>query len=352
MAVGQFMLARAHAVDPGCFAAVMATGIVSIDASQHGMHGLARALFVLNFAIFSWLLALSALRVLRFRHELIADFIDPAAGAGFLTFAAGTCVLASQCLLVVRAPLAARILGSIGAVAWVVLIYSFFAAMVTRRIKHGFTRSINGGWLVAIVATQAVAVVAALLAAPRAGMPPDAHMGLLFVALCLYLLGGALYLLIITLVVYRMVFFPMRAREFTPPYWIDMGALAITTLAGSLFILYAPGEGPLADLIPFVKGFTLFFWATASWWIPLLVTLEVWRHVWRHVPLNYEVDDWDIVFPIGMYTVGTFELAHALGLDFLLAIPAVGVYVNLLVWALVSGALVVHVVRASIAKPS
>ena len=348
MAIGQFVLARARAVNPGSFAAVMATGIVSIDASQHGMHLLALALLALNMAAFLWLLAISALRLVRFRRELIADFANPATGAGFLTFAAGTCVLASQCLLVVHAPLTARILGSIGAFAWVVLIYSFFAAMVTRRIKHGFTRSINGGWLVAIVATQAVAVVALLLAAPAASSTPAPHIGLLFTALCLYLLGGALYLLIITLVVYRMVFFPMRAREFTPPYWIDMGALAITTLAGSLFVQYAPGAGPLADLVPFVKGFTLFFWATASWWIPLLVILEVWRHLWRHVPLHYEVDDWDVVFPIGMYTVGTFELARALGLDFLLVIPAVGVYVNLLVWAIVAAALITRIARGEI----
>ena len=79
-----------------------------------------------------------------------------------------------------------------------------------------------------------------------------------------------------------------------------------------------------------------FFWATATWWIPLLVILEVWRHVWRHVPLRYETDDWDIVFPIGMYTVGTFELAQALPADFLRAIPAVGVYASLAVWLLVA----------------
>ena len=30
---------------------------------------------------------------------------------------------------------------------------------------------------------------------------------------------AALYLLIITLVVYRLVFFPLRALEFTPPCW-------------------------------------------------------------------------------------------------------------------------------------
>lgn len=35
-----------------------------------------------------------------------------------------------------------------------------------------------------------------------------------------------------------------------------MGALAITTLAGSLFVLHAPAAGSLADLTPFVKGFS------------------------------------------------------------------------------------------------
>ena len=205
------------------------------------------------------------------------------------------------------------------------------AATITARFKPGFTRSINGGWLVAVVSTQALSSLVTLVGASRAD--PDR---LQFVALSLYMLGAALYLLIITLVVYRMVFFPLRAREFTPPYWIDMGALAVTTLAGSLIVIHAPAHSTLTELLPFVKGFTLFFWATATWWIPLLVILEVWRHVWRHVPLRYETDDWDIVFPIGMYTVGTYELAQALHADFLRAIPAVGIYVSLAVWLLVA----------------
>lgn len=332
---------RARHLNPGCFALVMATGIVSIDASQHDMQGIAQALFAFNLVAYAWLLALTVLRLVRYRRELLADFANPSRGAGFLTFAAGTCVLGSQCLQVVRLPALATVLAAVGAAAWAVLTYLFFAATITARFKPGFTRSINGGWLVAVVATEALSILLTLLAASRAD-PGQMR----FLALCLYMLGAALYLLIITLVVYRMVFFPLRAREFTPPYWIDMGALAIVTLAGSLIITHAPASGPIVELLPFVKGFTVFFWATATWWIPLLVILEAWRHLRRHVRFQYETDDWDIVFPIGMYTVGTYELAHALPAGFLLAIPATGVYVSLAMWVLVAVAGVHHLQRS------
>ncbi|GLQ95986.1 tellurite resistance/C4-dicarboxylate transporter family protein [Dyella mobilis] len=329
MAAIDSALVRVRRLAPDCFALVMATGIVSVAASEHGMPTVARCMFWLNLFLYVWLLALSALRLARFRNEVIADFINPSRGAGFLTLAAATCILGSQCVLVVPLPKLATWLAVAGAAQWLVLIYLFFAATITARIKPGFTRSINGGWLVAVVATQALATLLALLAGDR-------HVLWLFASLCLYLLGAALYLLIITLVVYRMVFFPLRAYQFSPPYWIDMGALAVTTLAGSLIVLQSPATGPLMALQPFVKGFTLFFWATASWWIPLLVILEIWRHGWRHVPLRYETDDWDIVFPIGMYSVGTYQLAQALDAPFLLPIPAAGVYASLLLWALVA----------------
>ncbi len=321
---------QARELDPGCFAMVMATGIVSIDLSQHGMPWLARALFALNLIVFAALLGLTVLRIACHRRQLIGDFADPGRGSGFLTLPAAICVLGSQCVFVFDAPLAARAFAVAGAVLWLGLIYPLFAVAITRRHKPGFTRSINGGWLVSVVATQALAALTILLAGDS-----GAREALLFAALCLFLVGAGLYLLIIILIVYRLMFFPLRALEFRAPYWIDMGALAISALTGSLFVLHVDAHAPLAALLPFVKGLSLFAWAAASAWIPLLILLELWRHLWRHVPLRYEPDDWDIVFPIGMYTVGTFALAHALNLPFLLAIPAIGVYVSLMVWALV-----------------
>jgi tellurite resistance protein TehA-like permease len=330
-------MARARAMEPGGFALVMATGIISVSVTQHGMLVLGQTLFWLNWAAYLWLLLISVLRFIFYRDEMISNFVRPGHGAAFLTLAAGTCVLATQCLLVVNLPVVARFVAVWGAFCWVVLIYLFFFSAMTRRVKAPFSDTINGSWLVVVVATQALAVLVAILARDGALV---AREWWLFAAISLYLIGCAWYLVIITLIMYRMVLLPLIAREFTPPYWINMGALAISALAGSLIILNAPPQGPLHDLLPFVKGFTLFYWAMATWWIPLLVILELWRYVWSHVPVNYEVDDWNIVFPLGMYTVCTDSLAHATGAQYLMVIPNVSVYVSLLVWAVVGAGLV------------
>jgi len=333
MTLTDFTRSRMHALDPGCFALVMATGIVSIDTNQNGMSEVARALFALNVGAYAGLVLLTALRLARARHELLADFVNPARGAGFLTFVAGSCVLACQCLLVVRLPAWAIVLTLVGAVSWIGLLYLLLLIVITGQRKPGFRRSINGSWLLAVVSTQALAVALTLLVADRdVGIAAD----WLFVALCLYLIGAALYLILITLIFYRLLFLPLPASGFTPPYWINMGALAITTLAGSLIVLHAPAHGSLVALMPFVNGFTLFYWATATWWIPLLAVLQIWHHGLRHVRLRYGIDDWDIVFPLGMYTVGTRALAWALDLEFLRVVSDIGVYVSLLAWLFVA----------------
>ncbi len=332
MTLMDFMRSRVRTLDPGCFALVMATGIVSIDAQQHNMPRLARALFALNIVAYTVLLLLTGLRVVQARRELLADFINPARGAGFLTFAAGSCVLASQCLLVVPSPTWAVALTVVGAIGWTLVLYLFLLAVTTAQNKPEFAQSINGGWLVVVVATQGLAVALTLLVADGG----QAVTGFwLFIALCLFMVGDALYLILITLIAYRLLFLPMTPRQFTAPYWINMGALAITTLAGGLLIVHIPQQHVLADLVPFVKGLTLFFWATATWWVPLLLLLEIWRRIRHHQSWRYEVADWNIVFPLGMYTAGTYTLGRALGLDLLQTAPATGVYVSLLVWAVV-----------------
>jgi tellurite resistance protein TehA-like permease len=115
-----------------------------------------------------------------------------------------------------------------------------------------------------------------------------------------------------------------------------MGAVAITTLSGDLLILRAEAWSFLLEILPFLKGFTLLFWATATWWIPLLLVLGGWRHSVRRIPVAYDLQFWSMVFPLGMYSVATFRLTEALGWPGLVPLAYVMGYLALVAWVVVA----------------
>jgi tellurite resistance protein TehA-like permease len=331
---------------PGYFALVMATGIVSIAAFLLDLRPVAYALLAVNVVNFAALLALTLVRLARHFPLVVADFRDHSRGPGFFTLVAATCMFGSQVVVLTDRYAAGAAFWAVGVVLWAVVMYAFFASVITRERKPTLEAGINGAWLIAAVATQSVSVLGSLVATPL-GNPPE----LLFAALGMYLLGCMLYLNIITLIFYRFTFLDLTTAAFTPPYWINMGAVAITTLAGSLLVAHAESWSFLEEISPFLKGFTLFFWVTATWWIPLLLALTLWRHHFRRYPLEYDPQYWGMVFPLGMYTTSTIRLARIMGLPFLLGIPRVFVVVALAAWAATFAAMVVSLVRGAAAAP-
>jgi tellurite resistance protein TehA-like permease len=327
---------------PASFALAMATGIVSVACLLLGPDWLAAVLLWVNVASYVALWGLTITRAVRYRTQFWGDVSHHGRGVGFFTTVAATNVLGMQMLLIADWWNAALLLWVIGTVLWALVTYTVFTALTVKMEKPPLAQGLNGGWLVAVVAAQSVSALGAQLAPGFDAHAPEG----LFLCLVMWLGAGMLYVWLITLVFYRYTFFAMRPADLAPPYWMNTGAVAISTLAGATLIAAAPESTLLQELLPFIKGLTLLFWATATWWIPMPLILGVWRHASRRFPLRYDPLYWgSAVFPLGMYMVCTFRLAGAIDAPYLMIVPEAGIYVALAAWILAAGGLAWNVAR-------
>ncbi len=312
---------------PGCFALVMATGIISNALFLEGYRGWSAGLFAVNLVAYPLLVLATILRFIRFPRASWADLINPRLVFSFFTIVAGTDVFGIGINL--RGFGTVALLMWLFALAvWFVLIYFSFSVLVFLNTAHG-ANVVHGGWLIAIVGTESLVILGTVIA-PSTGSLSAAVFVLIHM---LWGVGLGLYGIFVTLLAYRIFFFDVEPDDITPLLWVVMGAAAITANAGSTLILTDNGMLFLHSMRPFIDGVTLIMWAWATWWIPLLLLFGIWKHGICRVPITYTPMFWSLVFPLGMYALASLRLSLAADFPPLRSISGAMVWVALAAWA-------------------
>ncbi|EMA08010.1 MULTISPECIES: tellurite resistance/C4-dicarboxylate transporter family protein [Haloferax] len=349
-------------LDPAYFGFVMSTGIVSIAFRELDVAAVAQSLATLTIGCYGLLLTLFAVRLAAFPDRMLADLRHRERHWGTLTFVVATNTVGTQLLVFFDAVWVATVLWGTMIVATPLLLYYLFATEFIGTGKTDVSERIDGAFLLVIVCMQSLAILGGLLA-DALSANVDA---IVLLSMSYFGSGYVLYFIIVTVVTYRLLEGAVRPDDWTGPYWITMGAAAITTLAGTTLGPMLESMVGWAQYAPVIVGVTFLAWAIASWWIPLLLILDVWKFLtvdidtrvptwvivvpWSRLGFGrqlhtYAPTAWGRVFPMGMYTACTLNLAGISTFGLLSVVPAYWGWFALGVWTLTFVGMVRTVVR-------
>lgn len=323
---------------PGYFASVMATGIISIGAELKGLTALAIVLFWLAVGLHVLLMGLNVWRFVAQRSRMAEDFHNPSRGFGFFTFIAAINVLAAA-LVATGYQTIAFVLLIVSGITWLALGYIIPWTAVLGSSHRPMLDTANGTWFIWAVASQSVAVVAAGLEP----LIPSLRNELAILAVAAWSIGLVLYAATALFVMLRVMLYSFEPEQFDPPYWVAMGALAISVVAGARLV--EMDNAPMVDVTrDLAAGTSVVLWCFATWLIPVLFAVGVWRHVYHRIPLRYLPTLWSMVFPLGMYSVAGIYLGEADGLPVVSWIGAQWFWVALLAWLLTFAGMVADLI--------
>jgi hypothetical protein len=283
---------------PDVFAAVMATGIVSIAAADHRVELVSVALAVVAVILLPVLMYGTAVAWKRDSWSLR----DLDTTIGLLTYVAAGAVLAGR---FATSEVAVLVFGALTLLGWIALMPNVIRNMWRLRWT-GLRDRAHGAWMLVSVATSGLAIVCVAA-------------GTVFWGLVFWVLALCFYCVLAGFVGWRAIRDPGTRRDVPADHWILMGGTAIATLAG-VHIHAALPAGPIADVVRVV---TIVTWSLATLQILPLAGVG-----WRRIR------DWPAVFPLGMYSAATFAMAGETGWTGLSTVSLVFLWIAFALWLL------------------
>ncbi len=295
-------------LDPASFVFVMATGIVSISLYINGWILLSNIFLGIGTLGYITLLLLFFLRSfwlapIDFRKSKVLLELFK-----YLSFSAGTDALATH-FAIRGSTTIALILGTIGAISAIILVYTIFC-MLLFNTKESI-QTVSPYWLLMAIAANSVGIVISSLWNQQA----ITNAIFIIIACCFWAFGIIIYLIFMTLNLYRMFFLPFKGEDLNPAFWTCLGGAAIAVVDGCSLILMNHVPQFLELIKPFIIGLSLLLWGWATALLPILIFMGMWKYFYFKVPIETVPSLWAVVFPLGMYSASIVYLSKSLQME-------------------------------------
>lgn len=332
------------------FTAVMATVTIASVSQWYGYEKTAPYFFITGLIIFLSVAVFMIMRAVLFYREVKNEIVDPEKTLYFFTIVSGVNFIGVCLSKIFFLHTAANIFWFVAIGLWLgISLFSFSILFLYQKSENRNIEDIlHGGWFFAVIGTQSTAFLGIIVAEHAVR-----HIVLIqLFSFALWSIGASLYLIFAALIIFRLIFYKFSSNTGISPYWMNVGAAALTALTGTVLHQHIQSiGGSLVDFLTFLKGISLFFWAVGLWWLPFLLILTVRRHACSDDGVVFTVGYWESAFTLGLCSVSTIQLIHLFGGRYLAVISACFCIVFIILWCLSSILTIAHLIKSSIWVP-
>lgn len=330
---------------PNWFAMTMGTGVLALVLAYlpwrlPGLYPLAEGLWLFGVALFALFSLLFLLRLALFRDTLWPMLLHPVQSMFLGAIPMGLAVLLKGLLLFGVPRWGEGVYALAHALWWLAAGLALLGALLVpylmfTRQNHALEK-LTAVWLLPIVAPEVAASTAGSLAPHLAA---GAAQQLLVVGFVLWGVSLSLAFSLITLVLLRLALHKLPDTDFAATSWLPLGPLATGCLGLLSMGQAAPAAfaaTPLAGAATLARDLGLFgglaLWGAGLWWL-VIASLFTRHYIRDNMPFN--LGWWGFTFPLGVFTLATFELQALTGLAGFALIGVVLTVQLSAVWALV-----------------
>lgn len=339
-----------YSLDTRWFTPVMATVMVATVSQLYGLEAVAHYFFIASLVMFFAVLVFKAIRIVLFYKDSRNELLNLEKSLYFFTIV-GAINLVGVCLSkIFHLYTTASIFWYVAISFWLGISLALFSILfLYRKSEERKLEDIfHGGWFFAIVGTQSTAFLGIIVA----GRATQYVTFIQLFSFALWSIGASLYLIFMVLTILRLVFYQFSNNTALSPYWMNIGAAALTALAGTTLYQHIQiVNGPFVDFLTFLKGFSLFFWSFGLWWLPFLVIFAIRKQTYGSEGFVFSVGYWEIVFALGLYAHSTLQLVGLFEGQYLVILSICFYVACIILWCFSSIFTIVHLAISSIWVP-